>query len=136
VLDRTDAPDIYLLLDESVLHRPLGGVEVMAEQLHRLLAVMRRPNVHVRVVPFGNGALVAMLGPFLICDLGDEENAVLYRESLLLDEVVHTGEAQMRHRMYFEHLWHASLSELETAHLMAARADQMVASPIRDITAE
>ncbi|MDQ7907354.1 helix-turn-helix transcriptional regulator [Phytohabitans sp. ZYX-F-186] len=126
LLGRADPPDIFCIFDESVLHRPVGGVEVMAEQLRQLLVIMRRPNVHVRVVPFAQGALVAMLGPFLIFDFGDEENAVLYRESLLLDEVLHTGEALMRHRGYFEHLWRESLGETESAKLIAARADQML----------
>jgi transcriptional regulator with XRE-family HTH domain len=131
LLGRTDPPDIYFIFDESVLHRPVGGVEVMAEQLRHLLVIMRRPTVHVRVVPFAKGALVAMLGPFLICDFGDEENAVLYRESLLLDEVVHAGEALMRHRGYFEHLWQESLGEAASAQLIAARADQMMPAPDR-----
>ncbi|WP_308784436.1 helix-turn-helix domain-containing protein [Phytohabitans houttuyneae] len=126
LLNRADPPEIYFIFDESLLHRPVGGVEVMAEQLRQLLAIMSRPDVRVRVVPFAKGALVAMLGPFLICDFGDEENAVLYRETLLLDEVVHAGEALMRHRGYFEHLWQESLSESESASLIAARAEQML----------
>jgi len=126
LLGRADPADIYFIFDESVLHRPVGGVEVMADQLRHLLVIMRRPNVHVRVVPFAAGALVAMLGPFIICDFGDEENAVLYRESLLLDEVLHAGEALIRHRGYFEHLWRESLGETDSARLIAARAEQML----------
>lgn len=126
LLNRPDPADIFIIFDESVLHRPVGGVELMAQQLRHLLVIMRRPNVRVRVVPFAKGALVAMLGPFLIFDFGDEENAVLYRESLLLDEVLHSGEALMRHRGYFEHLWREALTESESAELIATRADQML----------
>jgi len=132
LLSRADPADIYFVFDESLLHRPVGGVAVMAEQLRRLLVIMERPNVRVRIVPSAKGAMVAMLGPFLICDFGEEENAVLYRESLLLDEVVHAGEAITRHRSYFEHLWEESLGEMDSARLIAARADNMLAQSERD----
>jgi transcriptional regulator with XRE-family HTH domain len=132
LLSRADPADIYFVFDESLLHRPVGGVAVMAEQLRRLLVIMERPNVRVRIVPSAKGAMVAMLGPFLICDFGEEENAVLYRESLLLDEVVHAGEAITRHRSYFEHLWEESLGEMDSARLIAARADYMLSQSERD----
>ncbi|BCB82337.1 helix-turn-helix domain-containing protein [Phytohabitans flavus] len=132
LLSRADPPDIYFIFDESLLHRPVGGVPVMAEQLRHLLLIMERPTVHVRVVPSAAGALVAMLGPFLICDFGEEENAVLYRESLLLDEVVHSAETIGRHRRYFEHLWQESLSETESVRLIEARADHMYSRMRRD----
>jgi transcriptional regulator with XRE-family HTH domain len=131
LLGRTDPPDIYFIFDESLLHRPVGGLAVMAEQLRHLLVIMERPNVRVRVVPSTQGALVAMLGPFLICDFGEEENAVLYRESLLLDEVVHATDTIARHRGYFEHLWDESLGETDSARLIAARAEHMASQAER-----
>ncbi|MFF3501235.1 helix-turn-helix domain-containing protein [Streptomyces sp. NPDC003247] len=51
LLDRPDAPQVWAVLDESVLLRVLGGREVMREQLTHLVAMARRPNVTVQVVP-------------------------------------------------------------------------------------
>ena len=82
-------------------------------------------------MPSAKGALVAMLGPFLICDFGEEENAVLYRESLLLDEVVHSAETITRHRNYFEHSGKSLLGEKESSRLIAARADTVHAQAER-----
>jgi len=51
VLDKARAPKFDIILDESVLRRPLGGGAVMARQLRALLEVADRPNVRLWVVP-------------------------------------------------------------------------------------
>jgi transcriptional regulator with XRE-family HTH domain len=128
VLDREDPPDYLLVLDESVLFREVGGPAVMAAQLREVLDVMQRPNVRVRVMPFADAAIVAMLGPFSIFDLGDEENAVLYREGILIDEIVHSSEVINRHRRYFEQMWSSALNEEASVRLVEARAATMISA--------
>jgi len=50
-----------------VLRRPIGGPEVMAEQLDQLADAALLPNVSIRVVPFSAGLHRGMLsGPFAI----------------------------------------------------------------------
>ncbi|WP_037676643.1 helix-turn-helix transcriptional regulator [Streptomyces griseus] len=51
LLARKDAPQLWAVLDESVLLRVLGGKDVMREQLAHLIDMARRPNVTVQVVP-------------------------------------------------------------------------------------
>jgi transcriptional regulator with XRE-family HTH domain len=128
VFNRPDVPHYLLILDESVLHRELGGAKVMAAQLRELSSLTRMTHITVRVVPFAESAPIALLGPFTILDLGDEENAVLYRESHLLDEVVHTRSHVHRHRVIFEQLWHVAFTEEESARLIEARAATMLSS--------
>lgn len=60
-----DPAEIVALLDESVLRRPIGGAEVLAEQLRHLLTMAERPNVTVQIVPF-DAAPLAEWGAFLI----------------------------------------------------------------------
>lgn len=55
LLTRPRAPRLDVILNEAVLHRPVGGAEVMAEQLQRLLDTSRQPNVSVRILPFAVG---------------------------------------------------------------------------------
>ncbi|MDG9678164.1 DUF5753 domain-containing protein [Micromonospora sp. DH14] len=45
------APQVQVVLCESVLHRLVGDAETMARQLHHLLAMTRLPNVSIRVLP-------------------------------------------------------------------------------------
>ncbi|MEV0981453.1 helix-turn-helix transcriptional regulator [Streptomyces sp. NPDC049915] len=51
LLLREDAPQLWAVVDESVLLRVLGGKDVMREQLEHLIEMAERPNVTVQVVP-------------------------------------------------------------------------------------
>jgi transcriptional regulator with XRE-family HTH domain len=51
VLDRSDPPEVVVLLDEFVLLRPIGSSETMYEQLTHLVSVSERPNICIQVVP-------------------------------------------------------------------------------------
>jgi transcriptional regulator with XRE-family HTH domain len=51
LLERADAPQLWAIIDESVLLRVLGGREVMREQLQHLLDMAQRPHVTVQIVP-------------------------------------------------------------------------------------
>lgn len=51
VLMRPDAPRLWAVMDESVLHRPVGGSRVQREQLEHLLELDNRPNITLQVVP-------------------------------------------------------------------------------------
>jgi hypothetical protein len=53
MLSRPDAPTLTAIMDEAVLPRPVGGAEVMGDQLRELLRP--RGNVTIRVVPFAAG---------------------------------------------------------------------------------
>ncbi|MFV2085094.1 helix-turn-helix domain-containing protein [Micromonospora sp. LOL_021] len=127
VLDRPDPPEFHLVLDESVLWRTIGGPRVMAGQFVALLRVARRPNVRVRIVPFADAAIMAMLAPFTLLDFGDEENALLYREGILLDEIVHAAQRIGRHRGYFAHIWDSAHDEATSARLITERAAALTA---------
>lgn len=52
VLHRTDAPKLWAVIDESVLHRPIGGPRVLRDQIDHLLEVTRLPNISLQVVPY------------------------------------------------------------------------------------
>ncbi|MGH3389895.1 MAG: helix-turn-helix domain-containing protein [Actinomadura sp.] len=69
-LYRPDPPMLWVLLDEGVLDRVIGGPHVMKAQLAKLLEMSELPHVSIRVVPrsagwhFGlEGAFEIMTGP-------------------------------------------------------------------------
>jgi transcriptional regulator with XRE-family HTH domain len=64
MLDREDPPHLRLVLNEAVIHRVVGGEQVMNEQIKHLAAMARRPNITVQVLPFAAGAHPGMKGPF------------------------------------------------------------------------
>lgn len=51
LLLRADAPQLWAVIDESVLLRVLGSVDVMREQLAHLVEMAQRSNVTVQIVP-------------------------------------------------------------------------------------
>ncbi|GGY35560.1 helix-turn-helix domain-containing protein [Streptomyces djakartensis] len=51
LLSRPEAPQLWAIIDESVLLRVLGGAEVMREQLAHLAVMAERPNVTLQIVP-------------------------------------------------------------------------------------
>jgi Domain of unknown function (DUF5753)/Helix-turn-helix domain len=46
------APVLWALIDEGVLHRPVGGRQVMRDQLGYLLAVLRQPGVRLQIASY------------------------------------------------------------------------------------
>jgi hypothetical protein len=50
VLDRPDAPHLWCVLDEGVLHRAIGGGKVMRSQLYRLAEVAEHPKTTIQVI--------------------------------------------------------------------------------------
>ncbi|MCZ4507086.1 helix-turn-helix transcriptional regulator [Streptomyces sp. ActVer] len=64
LLERPDAPTLWVVMEETVLHRMVGGAEVMREQIERLLEVSELDHVSVDVVPFTAGAHVGACAPF------------------------------------------------------------------------
>ncbi|MEU2601867.1 helix-turn-helix domain-containing protein [Streptomyces hirsutus] len=51
LLTRDGAPQLWAVIDESVLLRVLGSAEVMREQLAHLMRMAERPNVTLQIVP-------------------------------------------------------------------------------------
>lgn len=71
LLARADPPLLYVLLDEGVLHRPVGTSEVMAAQLARLADLSEQTYVTLQVIPYSAGAHIGLQGGFAIADLPD-----------------------------------------------------------------
>ncbi|WP_055477871.1 helix-turn-helix domain-containing protein [Sphaerimonospora mesophila] len=69
------ALDLWAVLDEAVLRRPVGGPAVMAEQLRRLGEVAVQPNVTIQVLPFDAGAYLGMGNPMAVLTFPDPEDA-------------------------------------------------------------
>ncbi len=47
-----DAPRLWLVIDESVLHRPIGGIKVLAGQLDALLELTKSPRISVQILTY------------------------------------------------------------------------------------
>ncbi len=83
VLTRRTPPNVWAVLDEAVLRRPIGGTDVMRAQLRHLIAMTQRPNVTVQVIPFRAGGHAAAGGAFSVLRFADlDVPDVVYLEQL------------------------------------------------------
>jgi transcriptional regulator with XRE-family HTH domain len=80
ILAAADPPLLWVVLDEGVLHREVGGAKVMRGQLAHLAEMSRRPNITVEVVPYGAGAHSGLLGAFALAQF-ENAPAIVYLET-------------------------------------------------------
>jgi hypothetical protein len=97
LLTRPGPPQVWSILDEAALRRPVGGRAVMRAQLSHLAEAAELPNVTVQIVPFNRGGHAGASGSFTILRLSAAELPdVVYIEQLTsalylndLDDVDH-----------------------------------------------
>jgi transcriptional regulator with XRE-family HTH domain len=66
LLSRPEPPGYWVVMDETVLRRPVGGRKVMRAQLEHLVQAAERPKVTIQVIPFAAGWHPALYGMFNI----------------------------------------------------------------------
>lgn len=69
ILKRPKPPTMWVVLDESVLHRPVGSPEVMKCQLQHLLEIEENPYMSLQVLPHAAYSTVGLLGGFVVADM-------------------------------------------------------------------
>jgi hypothetical protein len=83
LLERKDTPQLWAVLDEAALRRPVGGRQVMRAQLERLIDAAELPNVTLQVLPLAAGAHPALVSAFSLLRFPDQELPdVVYVEHL------------------------------------------------------
>ncbi|MFC8623005.1 helix-turn-helix domain-containing protein [Streptomyces anulatus] len=66
-----DRPDLWIILDEAALRRPVGGSAVMRAQLEKLLRMAEEPGITVQVLPFDQGEHGALGGSLTLLVMPD-----------------------------------------------------------------
>jgi transcriptional regulator with XRE-family HTH domain len=122
LLTGEDSPRLWVILDETVLRRPIGGAEVMRGQLARLSEATSLPNVTLQVLPFGAGSHAAMGVPFTILDFdGPSAVRTVYLEHLTAELYLDDEPDIARYALVFDYL-RAKAIDPEDVHEMIVRA--------------
>ncbi|HKB29821.1 MAG TPA: helix-turn-helix transcriptional regulator [Streptosporangiaceae bacterium] len=83
LINGDDPLQLWAVVDEAVLKRPLGGPEVMRGQLKHLIEVTAMRNVTLQVIPFHSGGHAAAGGPFSILRFAEPDLPdIVYLEQL------------------------------------------------------
>ncbi|MDN3353673.1 helix-turn-helix transcriptional regulator [Actinomadura sp. DC4] len=140
-LDRRDPallPEETYVIDEAVIRRRIGvSVDpgLMVEQLYHLIALGRRDNINVHVIPFGKGSHFGLNGPFTILGFRSLDD-VLYIESAGRGQVVEGGDRIVDYADAFFSLLEGgeskgpeALDAEESRKLIKAAAEEMLIRP-------
>lgn len=119
LLARPDAPKLWAVIDESVLHRPTGGRQVMLAQIEHVLELTKRSNITLQVVPYQLSGYAAE-GSFSLLKFAEPELPnVVYLEhlcgALYLDKPVDTEQ----YRRVFDRLTVDAMAPDRTRQLLA-----------------
>jgi transcriptional regulator with XRE-family HTH domain len=125
LFSRDSPPEIHTVLDEAVLHRPVGGPASFRAQLAALAEAAAWPNVILQVLPFAAGANAGMDGKFtLLAFPGREDPPIAYVEGLMGDVYVESGEEVDQFSLAWTHLVTQALDPAESAAMISALAKE------------
>src|SRR3569833_2845 len=79
ILTREVPPMLWVVLDETVIRRPVGGPKVHGDQLDHLLNIAQRPGISIQVIPFASGAHAGLVSTFYIFAF-EQEPSIAYTE--------------------------------------------------------
>ncbi|MFD7121889.1 helix-turn-helix domain-containing protein [Streptomyces sp. NPDC059922] len=122
----TDPPVLRVALSEAVLRRPVGGRDVMAQQLAHLVYVAELPNVSIRVAPFAAGMHSGVVtGPFIVLRFpvnGDgvaTEPPTVYADGYTGGLYLDKEREVQQYDAAFNGIWAASLDEQASRRLIS-----------------
>jgi len=134
IVENERSPEFRVILDESVIGRPIGSADIMAAQLESLVADAERTRVRIRVVPMKRSAEVGLADAFQILNLSaDEDDGVVYREWYDGDGIQTDPDDVRYYRRLFDDMWEISLPEEATIRAVTAEAMRLRSSLDRGI---
>ncbi|MEU2895070.1 MULTISPECIES: helix-turn-helix domain-containing protein [unclassified Streptomyces] len=110
-LSGPDRPELWVVLDEAVLRRPVGGLPVMRDQLTRLLASASEFHITVQVLPFNQGEHEVMGGSLTVLTLLDGSE-VAYTEGAHYGQLIEEPDEVRTLALTYDRLRAAALPPL------------------------
>jgi transcriptional regulator with XRE-family HTH domain len=122
VLTKEDPPVFITLIDESVLHRNVGGPLVMYDQLNRLIEMATHQHVVVQLIRLSSSIGSQYTGSFGVA-IHSGGRGVGQIDDALSGDVVESVDEVSRLRRIFEIVRKHALSERESVHLIKEVAE-------------
>ncbi|GLJ91556.1 helix-turn-helix domain-containing protein [Streptomyces poonensis] len=118
ILERERPPLCWVVLDEAVLHRPIGGPDVMRRQLAHLLRFTGHRWMHVQVLPNAAGQHSSLDGAYTVMRFDDDPD-ILYTEDLISGHMTANPDTIREASLRYARLQAAALSLDDSAVLIA-----------------
>ncbi|MEV8065588.1 helix-turn-helix transcriptional regulator [Streptomyces sp. NPDC085995] len=117
ILDVAEPPLTLVIMDEAVLHRPMGSSALMRDQLRHLLDCGERPWLQIQVLPYSAGAHASLEGSFT--GLRFQSNPeIVYTEDLISGHMTANPETVRDAARRYASLQAAALSREDSAKLI------------------
>jgi len=117
---------LRFILDESVLHREIGGRRVLRDQLVYLAEAAALGRVDLRIIRFSAGDYVVPKASFMIIQFGNDPDVVYLENYLGGGGVFEDGiEEALEYRSIFSMLTAAALDPVASAALIREKANEL-----------
>jgi transcriptional regulator with XRE-family HTH domain len=123
-----DSPAVWSVLDESALHRPAGGPQVLLEQLDHLVKLLDLPMVTIQVLPLEAGVHAGVEGTFMILTFPPElvgDPGIAYVESRIGSTYYEDPAEIMTYRNTLRRIQIQACTPQETRTLLVRRIEEL-----------
>lgn len=125
LLNQDDPIELWVVLDEAVVSRPVGGDGVMRAQLERLVEASDLSNVTLQILPFEAGGHAGMDGTFAILDFPEPSDPdVVYAENATGGLFLEKSDELRKYTFIFDHIRAAALGPEESVAYIAKLAKE------------
>lgn len=132
ILEKKQQPAVWVVLDEAVLYREIGGREVMRKQLARLVSYRESPWVNIQVLPFSVGAHSATMGSFTILRFDDDPD-VYYSDGYDQGHMTANPDIVKERSVGYARLQAGALSVEDSADLIARVMEERYGDRAEDV---
>lgn len=116
ILSRTDAPHVWILIDQEALECPVGSDEVMRDQMRRLLDIGDNPRLIVRLVPRSAGPHPGHDGSFQILKVRGRD--IAYASAQIGGRLIELGDETASLGIKFDQIGALALSRAASRELI------------------
>lgn len=117
IFQKAEPPVFWAIISEAVLHQQIGGLEVMREQLDKLLSFENDPRINIQVLPFSVGTHAGLQGSFDLFRFPSDPT-IVYTEGYGSGHPTANPDTVKDCSLRYDHLQAAALSLRDSAELI------------------
>jgi hypothetical protein len=122
ILERENAPELWAVIDEDILRRPVGSRQLMQRQLAYLLDLAVRPKIMLQVLLNSTGAHPGIDGRFEILRFNNPiDPGVVHLEYMTGDLHMEDARTVSRYMSIFDRLQATALTLKDSLDFIAER---------------
>ncbi|MFE0654208.1 DUF5753 domain-containing protein, partial [Streptomyces sp. NPDC059534] len=122
VLTKAEPLHLWVVLDQAVLQREVGGRQVMAAQIDHLIEQAQRPNIDIQILPWSAGAHAAGVGHCVTITAGGITSA--YIEMLSGGLYLDTAEGVKIYTTAIDYLHSQAADTTASLQIMSAASEE------------